>query len=280
MKYIVAVSGGVDSVVLLDMLAKKNTPEDLVVAHFEHGIRGSESEADARFVRALSEKYGIRCEIGYGNLKNTSSEEEARNKRYEFLHAVALDSDATIITAHHQDDVLETIALNIQRGTGWRGLTPLSNEQIMRPLIGRSKASLYKYALEHNLEWVEDATNMSDTYTRNRLRKKMYRLSETDTRELLRLYSEQRVLRKNIEAENDRLQPLTSSRYFLTMIDNSVALELLRAKTLACLTRPQLQQLLLAIKTAWPGTIRQPGSGIIAQFTSREVVVEQGERVL
>lgn len=273
MKYIIAVSGGVDSVVLLDMVAKKHPAKDLLVAHFEHGIRGAESEADARFVEALSKKYGLLCKVGYGNLGKTASEADAREKRYEFLHNIASSHKAKLITAHHQDDLLETIALNIERGTGWRGLTPFSDERIVRPLVGRTKASLYEYALSHDLEWVEDQTNASDVYTRNRLRKRMHKLSETEIKKILALHSAQRTLRNSIETESKRLLPFTQSRYFLTMVDSSVAGELLRTCTHGILTRPQLDRLLLAIKTATPGSMYQAGGGITAQFTSREVVV-------
>src|SRR6478609_8911137 len=106
MKYVLAVSGGVDSVVLLDMLAKSEEDE-LIVAHFEHGIRGQSSQDDARFVEALAAKYDVSCEVGYGALGADASEETARTKRYEFLKKIATKHEARLVTAHHQDDVIE-----------------------------------------------------------------------------------------------------------------------------------------------------------------------------
>lgn len=280
MKYIVAVSGGVDSVVLLDMVAKKHPKDQLVVAHFEHGIRGEESKNDERFVKLLAQKYGLEYIVENGELAKNASEAEAREKRYDFLHRAAEKYSGQIVTAHHQDDLIETVALNIQRGTGWRGLTPLADIRIIRPLLGRNKKSIYDYALRNNLEWVEDSTNASDAYTRNRLRKKMQNLSQEKVDALLKLHRLQFQLRKEIEAEGNRFILFTDSRYFLTMVNGRVAMELLRAKTKARLTRPQLERLLLAIKTSRPGTEYQPGAGITVQFTSRDIIVEQTSRML
>lgn len=120
--YIVAVSGGVDSVVLLDMLAKQADLQ-LVIAHFDHGIR-EDSKQDALFVAHLAAKYHVpfeseRVELGHG-----ASEALAREKRYAFLRMMFKKYNAdAIITAHHQDDVIETSMINILRGTGRHGLS-------------------------------------------------------------------------------------------------------------------------------------------------------------
>jgi tRNA(Ile)-lysidine synthetase-like protein len=129
-KMLVAVSGGVDSVVLLDFLAEKLTREhgaefmraNLVVAHFEHGIRGAESLADLEFVKGLAEKYGVKLVFEYGDLGEKASEEVARKARYDFLRRVAEAENAVIFTAHHKNDLAETFALNLARGGGWRAV--------------------------------------------------------------------------------------------------------------------------------------------------------------
>jgi tRNA(Ile)-lysidine synthase len=114
-KYVVAVSGGVDSVVLLDHLA--GHPEyELVVAHFDHGIR-DDSREDEAFVRSLAEKYNVPFESKREDLGKQASEELARDRRYAFLRSVAGKHNAQIITAHHADDAVETIAINLLRGT-------------------------------------------------------------------------------------------------------------------------------------------------------------------
>ena len=271
--YIVAVSGGVDSVVLLDMLAKKGEHE-LVVAHFDHGIR-PESDADARFVWALAQRYSLPCEVRREELGAGASEELARARRYAFLRDIAAKYDnADIVTAHHQDDVVETIAINLARGTGWRGLAVFGRGDVQRPLLGFRKKELYDYALTHHLEWVEDETNASDAYLRNRVRRQISRLSDDDRKNLFALYADQAQLRTEIDREVAQLQCNVSSRYFMTMIPENVAVELLRAATNGRATRPQLQRLWLAIKTAQPGTDMTVNGEITAHFAQRTISLE------
>src|SRR5690606_26701133 len=106
MKYIVAVSGGVDSVVLLDMLSKK-TEHELIVAHFDHGIR-PDSHEDAAFVQKLAQRYGHTFEMKREELGAYASEATARERRYAFLGALAKKHQAAVMTAHHLDDLVET----------------------------------------------------------------------------------------------------------------------------------------------------------------------------
>lgn len=266
MKYLVAVSGGIDSVVLLDMLVARGMHE-LTVAHFDHGIR-PDSHDDARFVEGLAKKYGLpfvtkREELGIG-----ASEDFARTRRYAFLNEEAKKLDAIIVTAHHSDDVIETIAINLVRGTGWRGVAVLKNESTIRPLLHVTKADIRKYALDKKLEWAEDSTNSSQDYLRNRLRYKITTsLPASSKTKLLELWSNQLELRRAIDKEEKQLIPVgkTQSRYFLTMIDSNTAEELLRAmittKIGTTCTRPQAARALMAIKTAKPGTIFEIGAG-------------------
>ena len=144
MQYILAVSGGVDSVVLLDMVARRR-PGPLLVAHFDHGIRPTSAE-DAKFVGQLAAQYQLPYISQREALGRSASEATARYHRYAFLHQLAAQYGGTLMTAHHLDDVVETIALNLQRGTRWRGLAGLSDPRISRPLIGRTKQQLYTYA--------------------------------------------------------------------------------------------------------------------------------------
>lgn len=274
MKRTIAVSGGVDSVVLLHMLVHQYGPDQFVVAHFEHGIRGEDSEADARFVEALSQMYGVRFEVGHGNFLADASEAQAREKRYNFLRKIAKKHKGMIVTAHHRDDLVETIALNLQRGTGWRGLAVFGDKGIERPLLGLTKREIYKYALRHNLEWVEDETNRSDKYTRNRLRQALGALSPADKSKIVELYEAQTKLRDEIENEMKGFEKeLFYSRYFVTSVPDIVALELLRSVTKGRITRPQLRRLLLDIKTAKPGTQTTIGGGLIIKFMPQKFSV-------
>lgn len=257
MKYIVAVSGGVDSVVLLDMMVEGLLPaKQLIVAHFDHGIR-RESADDARFVAELAKKYGLAFETKREELGQGASEELARNHRYAFLREVAAKHDAKIMTAHHADDVIETIAINLIRGTGWRGLAVLNNREIERPLLGKTKAELLAYAKKRHLEWHEDATNTDTKYLRNNVRQKLIRLDD-QSKELLLLYRDRQVfLSRMVDTEIDTATSAPYERHMVIMAPQAVACELLRGIIMReagmSMTRPQLERALLAIKTLGPG---------------------------
>lgn len=266
MKYLVAVSGGVDSVVLLDMLVQQGKHE-LMIAHFDHGIR-PDSAADARFVEALAVKYKIPYAGRREELGSKASEEYARDRRYAFLRVEAKKHEATLVTAHHADDLVETVALNVSRGTGWRGLAVLDSPDIRRPLLSFSKKQIYQYALKKRLEWVEDSTNSSDAYMRNRVRRRIAREIPSEAKQkILKLWEQQLLLKDEIETEAMRLlvaQGTQYSRYFFTYIDPLAAIELLRLlvieATARSMTRPQLYRALIAIKTARPNTLFPLGS--------------------
>lgn len=271
-RYIVAVSGGVDSVVLLDMLHRL-TNHQLIVAHFDHGIR-EDSADDAAFVAELAARYGLPFEVRREELGETASEEKARQRRYAFLRELAEKHRAHIVTAHHYDDAVETVALNLSRGTGWRGLAALDSD-IVRPLLHLSKSHLRDYANRQNLEWHEDSTNQSDKYLRNRIRRTIPKLSKYEKDQLLTLRRQQLAYKKLIDKEVARLvgPGPNYSRYFFTHIPKTAAMECLRYATRARLTRPQLERALLAIKTTTPGKTYQAGSGVTLSFTSRNFSV-------
>lgn len=273
MKLVVAVSGGVDSVVLLDMLVRAGQ-DGLVVAHFDHGIR-DDSAADARFVEGLAVSYGLSFEMRREELGSAASEELARTRRYVFLQEVADRHGAQIATAHHMNDITETIAINLTRGTGWRGLAVLDRDAVARPLLGKTKQELIEYALEHQLEWCEDSTNNSDTYLRNRLRRKI--TDEALVRRLAELRDKQVAIKKEVHEELMRVIGDASppySRYFLSQIETASAIECLQLLTHAQLTRPQAERLLLAIKTQKAGSQYDAGSGIKVRFTTRHFSLE------
>lgn len=276
-RYVAAVSGGVDSVVLLDMLIKGG--HEVIVAHVEHGIR-DDSADDARFVQALAAKYGCRYEQTALHLGPDASEQQARQGRYAFLFAVAKQYDATIATAHHGDDLAETIAINLSRGTGWRGLAVLNRPGLYRPLLPYAKADLYEYALRKHLEWVEDKTNRDGRYLRNRIRAQVRpHLTPTLRATLRDLRDRQVQLQAAITTESEQIMSQTESRrYLLTHIDTACAIELL-GYMLATHAgqrpeRPQLERALLAVKTALPGATCHVGGKITLWFSTRDFKVK------
>jgi tRNA(Ile)-lysidine synthetase-like protein len=272
-KCVVAVSGGVDSVVLLDMLMRLDDIK-LIVAHFDHGIR-DDSRQDAEFVMEIARKYGLPFEIKREKLGLSASEEKARDRRYKFLRSVAKKYKAKLVTAHHADDVIETIAINILRGTGWRGLSIMDSD-IWRPLTDMTKSEIIDYAKKHNLTWREDITNTSDKYLRNRIRRQTNKLDGDTKQQLLGLWSTQKSLKASIDKELVKLvdNGPNYSRYFFTYLDSAMAIECLRFVVDARLTRPQLQKTLHAIKTISPNKVFQAGNGVKIKFTSRNFTVE------
>lgn len=271
-KIVLAISGGIDSVVLLHMIANdidrvrsrlflnSSWPGDFVVAHFNHGIRGAEANRDEAFVKTLGDKYGVGVVVGHGRLGSDCSEEQARRSRYDFLFKVA-GGNGIVVLAHHADDLIETAVMNLIRGTGWRGLAPMSQNQIVRPLLSWTKTDIAQYAMEHNLSWVEDSTNDSMGYFRNRIRCMISGWSQDEKRQFLQIVTKQADLRHQIDREiadyiNKHIKSdgssLTIRRYDLIMLPNDVAVEILKTLTESKLTTSQLWQLLIFIKAAKP----------------------------
>ena len=126
----------------------------LVVAHFDHGIR-QDSLKDELFVSQKASDYELLYEVGHGDLGAATSEAEARDARYAFLNEMKQKHEAAdIITAHHQDDLIETALINIIRGTGPKGLVAISrNKNVLRPLLPYPKSEIIAYARAHNLAW-------------------------------------------------------------------------------------------------------------------------------
>lgn len=269
MNYVIATSGGVDSMVLLDMMMKAGGHK-LIVAHFDHGIR-PDSHLDAELVREVAVQYGLPFETTREELGPEVSEATAREHRYAFLREVAKKHNATIVTAHHLDDLVETVAINLTRGTGWRGVAALDSD-VLRPLIDTEKSALIAYAKHNGIRWREDSTNASDAYLRNRLRRRAQSLPTDAKRELRALHAQQKVLKKEIEKEVGQLigDGPHYSRYTLIHMPAPAALECLRVITQAKLTRPQLSRVLTAIKVAQAGSTFEAGNGVQIHFTTRQ----------
>ena len=247
---ILAVSGGIDSVVMLHYL--RNDPE-VIVAHFDHGIRPNSAD-DCAFVKQLAEKYGKPFIFERAELGESCSEAAAREARYAFLKRIAKEHNGQIYVAHHADDVIESITINILRGTGWRGLAPMSNPGVVRPLKEWMKADIYRYATENNLSFRQDQSNTEGDYLRNRVRERLRFANEIDKEQLLKLYEKQ----CNIKSEADEILASLSrdNRYSRELAKLDIAIELIRsilANQDVKLTRPQLDNCKKAILEFAPG---------------------------
>lgn len=278
--WIVAVSGGVDSVVLLDMLVA-SAAANFVVAHVDHGIR-SDSQEDAALVARVAEEYGLPYESTQLKLGADASEELARTARYEWLDGIREKYGASAVaTAHHQDDVIETIILNMQRGTGWRGLCSLRETVTRkRPMLNLSKESIVSYAIERGLEWREDSTNDDVRYRRNYIRHGiMPKLDSAAKRKLIKLYVAQCQLRTTIDdailqVQENVVTDLGVSRYWLIMMPENVAIELLKVVCDYRLLSRQYHQLLLFAKTARPGAVHEVG-GVRVRAAVNHLIFER-----
>ncbi len=184
-RYLIGVSGGRDSVVLLHWLLARGYRK-LIVCHFEHGLRGRAGKADARFVERLATKYGLECELGSAKVAaiaqrtKRSIETAARAERLAFFQRVAARRRCPMIfLGHHADDQVETFLLNLFRGAGGRGLGAMRARskygalEIVRPLLAVPRSEIDRYVQAHRLKFREDATNAELDPRRNRMRHKI-----------------------------------------------------------------------------------------------------------
>ena len=230
---LLAVSGGVDSVVLCDLFAMAGLPFAIAHAHF--GLRGKASDGDARFVAGLAKRLGVTCFTSrfdtksFAHTERLSLQEAARTLRYRWFEKLRKEHGFRYIaTAHHFDDNVETLFINLLRGTGTEGLRGIrpQNGRIIRPLLTATRKQVEAYARSRSLRWREDASNDSDDYLRNRIRHHLVPLLATLQPAL------EHVMRGNLErfreasafledAVQHALEPALSRKKGMTVLDLS-----------------------------------------------------------
>ncbi|GJQ19902.1 MAG: tRNA(Ile)-lysidine synthase [Bacteroidia bacterium] len=243
---LVAVSGGVDSMVLLDLFRTIASEWDLTLslAHMNHGLRGEESDGDEEFVKNFALEAGLRIfstriDIpGFQSTRHLSRQEAARILRYEYLQRARKEAGADVVaTGHQANDNAETVLMNALRGAGIRGLSgiPLRREPgIIRPLLFASRADIEAYAHDRGIRYREDSSNLSRAYRRNSLRLDILpvlgkELQTDPVKSLNRLSSLMRSLNDLVERESARVSPTV---IFSTSERTIIALEPLRAQPL------------------------------------------------
>lgn len=180
----VAVSGGVDSMVLLHILRELGHP--CKVAHVDHGLRGGASAGDREFVRSHCARHDIPCEVHHVDVRahaaatGMSIQMAARDLRMDWFHMLSRAGPHQVAMAHHADDAVETFFIGLVRGMGARGWggIPAQHGPIIRPLLDIPRASIEAYAQLHGIPWREDASNADKAYLRNRIRHELLPMLE------------------------------------------------------------------------------------------------------
>ncbi|WP_309613686.1 tRNA lysidine(34) synthetase TilS [Flavobacterium sp.] len=176
-KLLLATSGGIDSMVLLELCSQSKL--DIRAAHCNFQLRGYESDEDEKFVKSQCEKLDVLLFVNHFDTKKFAEKQKlsiqvvARNLRYDWFNTLLINNDYDyILTAHHLDDSLETVLINFTRGSGLDGLTgiPQQNGNIVRPLLPFSRNEIVTFAKKNKVKWREDSSNASDKYLRNKLR--------------------------------------------------------------------------------------------------------------
>ena len=176
-KVLLAVSGGLDSVVMLNLFSRIGI--EFAIAHYNFKLRGDESDEDENFVRQLAHKYSVdvhvdSCDTKEFSKKNgLSIQEAARELRYSWFDKVCLEHNYSLVAiAHNNDDKIETFFINLFRGAGVKGLKsiPVKRQNIIRPLMFATREQIEAYAKKHKVKFREDSSNKSDNYLRNKIR--------------------------------------------------------------------------------------------------------------
>ena len=189
-RIVLALSGGIDSMVLADMLLKAKA--DFVLAHCNFHLRGEESDGDEQFVRDFAERNGLKLFVKqfdtevYAKEHGVSIEMAARDLRYAWFEELRQQLGYDYIAvAHHADDQLETFFINLLRGAGIRGLKGMLpvNGHIIRPLLEMSREEIHQYAIENGISWREDHTNAETQFLRNKIRHELLPVIDSISKE-------------------------------------------------------------------------------------------------
>jgi tRNA(Ile)-lysidine synthase len=217
---LLAISGGMDSMVMLDLFSqlRERLNLQLSIVHINHQLRGEESTKDEEFVQEMSIKYGIPCYcervdvISYAHEHGLSKQQAARQLRYECFERIRRQLNAqAVATAHHADDNAETVLLNILRGTGIHGLAgiPIKRETgcIIRPLLFVTRSDIEAYAIKQNIKFRNDSSNQSIIYHRNLLRHAIIPVLQVHNPNIIHILNRIATLMRDVD---DRLRRLVN----------------------------------------------------------------------
>jgi len=239
-KILVAVSGGVDSIVLCELMHQSKFK--FGIAHCNFGLRGKESDGDEKFVRNLAKKYGVpfyskRFETEkYASDNKISIQMAARELRYNWFEEIRKkEKYYYIATAHHQNDVVETVLMNLIKGTGIAGLHGIlpKKDYLTRPLLFANREEIEAFAMEHKLKFREDSSNASDKYMRNKIRHQIIPVMKEINPSLEKTFSENIESVKEVEKiVNKYVEDSNACKSFYVISDSGnfhgISIELLK----------------------------------------------------
>lgn len=242
---IIGISGGSDSVALLHFFVSKKQQLDINIyaAHINHMLRGDESIRDMQFVKSYCEKLGVELFLLETDVKQLAKdqkigiEECGRNVRYNYFEQLAKTLDnSKIVTAHNMDDNLETTLLNIIRGTTLNGLCGIKpvRENIIRPFLNTKKSEIIDYCKQNTLDFVDDSSNKSDEYTRNKIRNRVVPLINEIAPNYLNSFER---MNESINEDNKFLDLIATEVLNKAKIDNNLDINILKEQNLCILKR-------------------------------------------
>lgn len=241
-KVIVGLSGGADSMALAFFLnsIKSQWNLTLQIAHINHGIRGDEAERDEKFVVDWCEKNNVPCKVLHANIPKTAKKQKisaelcGRNVRYEFFNSFG--DEWKIATAHNLNDSVETVILNLTRGTSINGLcgVPPVRGNVIRPLIDCSRAEIEEFCKENGIDYVVDSTNLENDYSRNLIRNSVVPILKELNPSLESAFSR---LLTSAKMDRDYLAMLSDKLYQKCLFDGSLNTEFLENEDFALRSR-------------------------------------------
>lgn len=229
-----AVSGGSDSVFMLEMLLaiKDDYELNIIVCHVNHGLRGAEAQRDEDFVKSLAKKHDLIYEVehidmaGYAKEHSLTCEEAGRKLRYLFFEEIKEKYKADkVAIAHNENDVAETIFLNIFRGTGLDGLEsiPLRRDFYIRPILCFEKSEILDFLKENNIHYVDDSTNFTNDYKRNMIRNEIIPFIKKNFNE--NIVSSMSRLASIAKENNLYLEDIVNDKYINIVKSNTIERE-------------------------------------------------------
>ena len=285
-RVICAVSGGADSMAMLWALntLKEKLKIDVQAAHFNHNLRGEESDRDEAFVKNFCDSHGIICHVGSARVEagEKGLEAAARNARYGFLQQLP----GKIATAHTADDNAETMLMHLIRGTGLKGLGGIApnRENIIRPMLTVTRQEVLQFLKEENIPYVTDSSNETDAFLRNRIRHHVMPLLKEENPSLAENLSATALRLRQDEAVLDEQAALTSDVEVLRQMPPSVQTRALQKLLVSFGVRepeaPHIALLRQLVYSENPSAAGEfPGGVVIGREYGTLVKLEKGEKL-